>query len=189
MLSVINLYADCQEALIVGLARTGERDAFAELVRRRQAWIRNLMRRFTGNDALADDLAQEAFLQAWRKIGSLKETHTFGAWLKRVAVTTCLQHLRRYDALKAASAWDDADTPHSEDADLAMDLDQALATLPGPVRLSIVLSYHERLTHAEISEMTGMALGTVKSHIRRGTQRLKELLSAYREPPREEVST
>lgn len=147
------------------------------------------MRRFSGNDALADDLAQQAFLQVWRKTRGLKKTHTFGAWLKRVAVTTCLQHLRRNDALKSAEAWDEADTPQSEDAGLAMDLDQALATLPGPVRLCIVLSYHECLTHAEISEMTGMALGTVKSHIRRGTQRLKELLSAYQELPRVEVLT
>ena len=64
-------YAQAPESLVVGLARTGDRDAFAELVRRRQAWIRNLMRRLSGDAALADDLAQQTFLQAWRGIAGL----------------------------------------------------------------------------------------------------------------------
>jgi RNA polymerase sigma-70 factor (ECF subfamily) len=64
---------------------------------------------------------------------------------------------------------------------IAMDLDSAMALLPGPASLCIALSYHERMTHEEISNMTGMQLGTVKSHIRRGSKRLRELLSAYDE--------
>lgn len=67
-----------------------------------------------------------------------------------------------------------------------MDLDRALAELKDHVRLCIVLSYHEGMTHDEIANITGIALGTVKSHIRRGTQRLQETLAAYKDAPPEE---
>jgi len=60
--------------------------------------------------------------------------------------------------------------------------------LPGPVSLCIALCYHERMTHDEIVELTGMQLGTVKSHVRRGSKRLRELLAAYDETNELEVA-
>ena len=69
-----------------------------------------------------------------------------------------------------------------------MDLGGALATLANAVRLCIVLSYHEGMTHPEIAEATKLPLGTVKSHINRGTQRLRQLLSAYRDEPKPKIS-
>ncbi len=172
---------------MVGLARTGDRDAFAELVRRRQSWIRNLMRRCCSDTALADDLAQQVFLQAWRKISQLRQPDRFGAWLKRLAISTWLQYLRKNDALRDAEEHHEAHLAQQDKTSMGMDLDQALATLSNTVRLCIVLSYHEGLIHAEIAELTKLPLGTVKSHIRRGTQRLQQLLSAYQgTPPAEE---
>ena len=183
-------YAESPETLVVGLARTGDRDAFADLVRRRQSWIRNLMRRFSGDATLADDLAQQVFLQAWRTIRHLRQTAKFGAWLKRLAITTWLQHLRKNDALRYAEEFteefEETGSSPQAAAGVAMDLDRALSALSNPVRVCIVLSYHEGQTHGEIAEFTGLPLGTVKSHIRRGTQRLQELLSAYAETPRAE---
>jgi RNA polymerase sigma-70 factor (ECF subfamily) len=177
-------YAQGPEALVVGLARTGDREAFAELVRRRQSWIRNLMRRCCGDESLADDLAQQVFLQAWRGISRLREPDRFGAWLKRLAINVWLQHARWHDVLDQT---DDAaelavpdPSPGADRAGTAADLDRALATLSSPVRLCIVLSYHEGMTHDEIAELTELPLGTVKSHIRRGTERLRRLLAAYR---------
>lgn len=64
-----------------------------------------------------------------------------------------------------------------------MDLDRALATPSSPVRLCIVLSYHEGMTHDEIAELSGLPLGTVKSYIRRGTERLRQRLAAYGDTP------
>ena len=64
-------------------------------------------------------------------------------------------------------------------AAISMDLDRALAALEDHARVCIVLAYHERMTHEEISRATGLPLGTVKSHIRRGTARLQKALSAY----------
>lgn len=167
------------ESLVVGLARAGDRDAFGELVRRRQSWLRNLMRRLCNDPTLADDLAQQTFLQAWRRLGQLRQPARFGPWLKSVAISVWLQHLRRADALRNAREVDATASLSPPDTEAAIDLDRALSTLAGEVRLCIVLSYQEGMSHSEISEATGLPVGTVKSHIRRGTLRLRDLLGAY----------
>jgi RNA polymerase sigma-70 factor (ECF subfamily) len=175
----LELYGKSPELLVIGLACTGDQRAFAELVKRRQSWIRNLMRRCCGDDTLADDLAQQVFLQAWRNIRQLREPGSFGAWLKRLAISIWLQHQRKNDAMRGAEELAENYSTNQDTTSLAMDLDRALATLTGPVRLCIVLSYHERMSHGEIAALTEIPLGTVKSHIRRGTQNLKQLLSSY----------
>ena len=184
----VNRYSGGAEALIVGLARTGDRRAFAELVQRRQSWIRNLMRRCCGDATLADDLAQQVFVQAWRSIRHLRQADRFDGWLKRLAINTWLQHVRKKDVLWQADEQDDSVQIHRDTTDVMMDLDAALGELSNPVRACIVLSYHENMTHEEITEVTGLPLGTVKSHIRRGTQRLKQLLSAYHDQSNPEES-
>ncbi|MDH3642506.1 MAG: RNA polymerase subunit sigma-70, partial [Gammaproteobacteria bacterium] len=90
-------YPDCPEAMMVGFARNGDRKAFEELVRRRQSSVRNLMRRCCRDTTLADDLAQQVFLQVWLKIHTLKQVNAFGGWLKRVAISVWLRHQRRND--------------------------------------------------------------------------------------------
>lgn len=174
---------DMPEHLIVLLARNGDEDAFADLVRRRQSWLRNLMRRACGEAALADDLVQQAFLTAWRKLPQLREPAHFGAWLKKLAINLWLQEMRAKDALREAGDIDETLPAPPADPAAAMDLDRALGLLPAAQRLCVVLSYHEGMTHREIAETTGLPDGTVKSHIRRGTARLRDLLSAYREIP------
>lgn len=180
-----DLYAKSPEAVLVGLSRNGQRDAFAELVSRRQTWIRNLMRRCCGSGTLADDLSQQVFMQAWRTIGQLQDADRFGPWLKRMAINVWLQQQRKNDALKGAEEHVDADSVSKDTPGIAMDIDHALAVLPDDVRLCIVLSYHERMTHDEIATLTNLPLGTIKSHIRRGTKRLRDTLSAYARPVEE----
>jgi len=165
--------------LLVGLAQTGDRRAFAELVSRRQTWIRNLMRRCSGDTTLADDLAQQVFLQAWRKIRNLQRPSRFGAWLKRMAVNVWLQHARKNDPIRNADEIEELAQAKQDSVGIAMDLDRALGALSDDARLCVVLSYHEGMTHAEIADYTGLPPGTIKSHIRRGTTRLQTLLSAY----------
>lgn len=172
---------ECPEALVVSLARNGNRGAFEDLVRRRQASIRNLMRRCCGDITLADDLAQQVFFQVWLKLYTLRKVSAFSAWLKRLAVTVWLQHLRKNDALHGAGELTEFELPQHDATSEGMDLDQALATLPEHVRLCIVLSYQEGMSHREIAKLVNMPLGTVKSHINRGTQRLQQVLSAYKD--------
>ena len=173
-------YAQSAEVVLVGMARKGDREAFAELVNRRQLWIRNLMRRCCGDHALADDLAQQAFLQAWRSVAHLQRPGRFGPWLKRLAINMWLQHLRKKDPLRNTEEHDNTRQPHRDVTSVAIDLDRALAELPDHVRLCIVLSYHEGMTHEEVSEMTSIPLGTVKSRIRLGLSKMRTLLSDHR---------
>jgi RNA polymerase sigma-70 factor (ECF subfamily) len=160
-------------------AIAGDDSAYGELVRRRQDAIRQLFRRLCRDPALADDLAQQTFLQAWRSIHTVKSPAAFGGWLKRLAVNVWLQRIR---AEKSRQYQDlDACAEAGAQSTLAerLDLDSALAALPPNVRLCITLAYAERMSHREICEATGMPLGTVKSHITRGAARLRELLGAY----------
>lgn len=168
------------EAAIVSLARLGDRACFEELVRRRQSHIRNLLRRLCRDPGLADDLSQQAFLDAWRRLASLREPDAFGAWLRRIAVNQWLQHLRR--GRSAESAFDERCTVSiavREPASEQIDLDRALEQLPAMVRLCIVLAHSEGMSHPEIAATLELPLGTVKSHIARGTARLRQTLAAY----------
>ncbi|MGI9327056.1 MAG: RNA polymerase sigma factor [Pseudomonadales bacterium] len=171
------------EALLVGLARLGNRGAFAELVRRRQSWIRNLMRRSCGDATLAEDLAQQVFLQAWKDISRLREPQAFAGWLKRLAINVWLQHMRKADLLGDAAALEAEPAASPESMSGAIDLDQALGELPSLQRLCIVLCYHEGWSHAAIAESLSLPLGTVKSHIRRGAMWLRQRLADYETKP------
>jgi RNA polymerase sigma factor (sigma-70 family) len=167
--------------MLVVLASRGDEAAFAELVRRRQAWVRGLLRRLSGDAALADDLAQEAFLHAWRKLAGLRDPGAFGAWLRRVTVNIWLQHARRrrirMDAIdespKALNATSEGGMAH---AAIRIDLASALEKLRPAERLCLVLSYAEGMSHNEIADATGLPLGTVKSHVARATAKLRDWL-------------
>jgi RNA polymerase sigma-70 factor (ECF subfamily) len=174
--------AGTAEATVVALAVSGEPQAFAELVRRRQGMVRGLMRRLCRDPAFAEDLAQQAFVQAWRKIGRLQTPQAFGSWLRSIAVNVWLQEARRAPArLETPEA--DLPEPDSEgpgQADLAaarLDLSRALLRLKAPERICVVLAYAEGLSHSEIAEATGWPLGTVKSNVTRGAERLRAWLS------------
>ena len=169
------------EVLVIGLAQADDAEAFAELVRRRQSWIRNLLRRLCHDQTLADDLAQQVFLQAWRDLVKLREASKFAGWLKRIAINTWLKHQRSNDPLGSALSEEAEQTERvtGSHPDMAMDLDAALATLPEQPRVCVVLAYHEGMSHPEIAQILNLPLGTVKSHIHRGTQRLRSVLHDY----------
>ena len=170
--------AQAAEAAVVALAMNGDAAAFSELVRRRQSGLRNLLRRLSRDPALADDLAQQAFLKAWRALPKLRSVGAFGAWLRRLAVNTWLEHVRGAPPLADADL-DELAAASVGGAEEQLDLDRSLARIAPDERLCVVLAYHEGLSHAEISAATGLPLGTVKSHIRRGGERLRALLDGY----------
>jgi RNA polymerase sigma factor (sigma-70 family) len=175
-----NALLGADEVSVVICAIAGDDDAFGELVRRRQSSIRQLFRRLCRDPALADDLAQQTFLQAWCCVDTLKSPAAFGGWLRRLAINTWLQKVR---AKRPQSGTTDLDGLPDEAAQPTLteqlDLDSALAALPPDARLCITLAYAERMSHREICEATGLPLGTVKSHITRGAARLRRLLGAY----------
>ena len=171
-------WAAASEISIVLLAMNGDDAAYGELVRRRQNAIRNLLRRLTRDAALADDLAQQTFVQGWQSIRGLKSPGAFAGWLRKLAVNFWLQHAR--GSPQELPLEEDLRVEHAALAvSRQLDLDAALAQLPGDERLCIVLAYSEGMSHGEISQNTSMPLGTVKSHIARGSARLRELLHDY----------
>ncbi|MEP7311939.1 MAG: sigma-70 family RNA polymerase sigma factor [Pseudomonadota bacterium] len=170
--------ADAVEASVVVLAAAGDDLAFEELVRRRQSSLRGLLRRFCGDAALADDMAQQVFVQAWTRLGTLRAPGAFGGWLKQIAVNTWLAHLRRRPPEFAMAGAEFASSGVAHDPSLAIDLDSLLARLNPDERVAVVLAYAEGLTHPEIAAATGWPLGTAKSHVQRGAARLRDWLEA-----------
>jgi RNA polymerase sigma factor (sigma-70 family) len=171
------------EAALVLAAQAGDRAAFSEIVRRREAWVRGLMRRMSGNAAEADDLAQEIFLRAWKRLHALKEPAAFAGWLRRLAVHLFID-VKRVAREAASEVADDvvseAVTPDRA-AGARIDLERAMALLHPAERLCITLNLGEGLSHGEVAATVGLPLGTVKSHILRGTTRLRKLLGENHE--------
>lgn len=172
------------EAALVLAAQGRDRAAFTELVRRREAWLRALLRRLTGDAAEADDLAQEVFLQAWRRLHVLHQPAAFAGWIRRLAVNRFID-MRRIGHIQTVHA--DAQDTTSDDvapertASARIDLERAMALLTPAERLCIALNLGEGLSHGEVAETTRIPLGTVKSHIMRGTAKLRRLLGGTHE--------
>ncbi len=174
---------------LVTEAAAGSREAFDELVRRHQARIFNLARALAGEDGEAEDLAQDAFIRAWRAIGRFRGESTFRTWLYRVALNVIHSHLARRSRRRIVWGWWDAThtpeprSPKSErGADLEADvarrdaIDRALATLPPALRSAVTLRDIEGLEYKEIADLLGVPIGTVMSRIFRARSRLRPLL-------------
>jgi RNA polymerase sigma-70 factor (ECF subfamily) len=174
--------AEASEAALILAAQLQDQAAFGELVKRRQGWARGLLRKMCGNGAEADDLAQEAFIKAWDKLRDLETPAAFPGWFRRIAVTTFLMARRKQRAIfeeidDASPLASEESTPEAA-AGAKIDLEKALARLSDAERLCVTLNHGEGLSHAEIVEMTGLPLGTVKSHVSRGTDKLRRMLEA-----------
>ena len=153
--------------------------AFGELVRRHQSQVRNFLRKLTRDFNLADDLAQDAFLHAWNKLHTYRGHGTFIGWLLKVAYTTFLQSKRkssRYSEI-LEEAGHDADargSRYSEQSEDISNLDKFLAVLTEEERAVMILSYACGLSHREIGDAADMPIGTVKSIIFRGKEKIRE---------------
>jgi RNA polymerase sigma factor (sigma-70 family) len=180
--------------LIARVVVHDDRHAFSELVRRHQSAVRATLRRLAaGNHALADDLAQETFMLAYRNLKSFRQEARFSTWLYRIATNAFLADARkrREDLLgdrDAEVAGDDGDAAPPSDAGgpdparaatLRMDMDRALAVLSESERAAIVQCYHNDLSHEEAARVLNCPVGTVKTHILRAKQKLKSRLAAW----------
>jgi RNA polymerase sigma factor (sigma-70 family) len=168
---------------LVGLSAAGERAAFGELVRRHGTLVRALIRRMGADAATADDVAQDAFLAAYERIGDFRGEGAFGGWVRRIAARLYVRRARRRLKLEAEpSAPEEASAGGEGAAAARLDLDGALAELSPAERVCVSMCYGAGLTHAETAEALGAPLGTVKSHVKRGLEKLRRRLGA--EPPR-----
>lgn len=164
--------------LVARVLSEQDTNAFGELVRRHQSHVRNFLRKLTGDYTLADDLAQDCFIHAWDKLQTFSGRGSFIGWLLRVAYTTFLQSRRkskRYaEILEEVGHKSDTDgTGVAVQSEEIGDLDRFLAVLTEEERAIMVMSYACGLSHREIGESMNMPVGTVKSVIHRGKEKIR----------------
>ncbi len=164
---------------LVARAVSGEDTAaFGELVRRHQSHVRNFLRKLAGDYTLADDLAQDCFIHAWDKLQTYSGRGSFIGWLLKVAYTTFLQSKRkskRYAEIleSAGHVADQESRGQVKPVDEVTDLDRFLEVLTEEERAIMVMSYACGLSHREIGDATDMPVGTVKSVIFRGKEKIR----------------
>lgn len=151
--------------------------AFETLVRRHQAPLRAFLIRMTGDAALADDLAQEAFLKAYRALDGYRGGASFRSWLFSIALREA-QMARRKEASRARlqdAAGDDAENAATNE--FSVDLRRALATLTNEERSAALLCDAAGFSHAEAASAMGAPLGTVKTLVARAREKLRAAMS------------
>lgn len=151
--------------------------AFSQLARQHQSKVRGLLLRLTrGNHALADDLAQETFLEAWRAIANFRGDSQFATWLYRIAYSRFLVGARKRKPDDQLDDWQ-GEAPSGEAGTLArIDLERAFAKLSPPESAALTLCFALGLSNTEAADALNMPLGTLKSHVLRGREKLKALL-------------
>jgi RNA polymerase sigma-70 factor (ECF subfamily) len=170
------------ELILAGLERE-DRRAVGVLVERHQSQVRTVLRRLTrGDQALADDLAQEVFVLAWRNLRKFRFEAKFSTWLYRIAFNTWQSEARKkHEVLLDLD--DEASSPALEvatempDVVARVDLERAMAVLSDGERAAITACFYADLSHEEAAEALGMPLGTVKTHILRARAKLKARLT------------
>lgn len=169
------------EEFLVQSARRGDLEAFETLYHRTVGRVYALCRRLTGDPVRAEDLVQEVYVKAWQKLESFRGESALATWLHRISVNTVLgdhrSRARRGEDLRSGDSVEDlglADRPASL-AD-GLDIERALELLPPVARSVFVLHDVEGYCHPEISEMTGMAVGTSKANLHRARTLLRKAL-------------
>jgi len=168
-------------------AGNGDMTAFEQLYERHNRRVYSLCLRMTQNVAEAEDLAQEAFIQLFRKIGSFRGDSAFTTWLHRLTVNQVLMYFRKR-SVKLERTTEDGDTPvqivrgsENPNAMPVLDriaLDRALAQLPPGYRTVFVLHDVEGHEHEEIARMLNVAVGTSKSQLHKARLKLRKLLKS-----------
>ncbi len=170
------------DEVLVAAAKAGSSQAFSRLVARHQQAVRAFLRRACGDAALADDLAQETFLAAWSQIRRFDGRSTFRSWLCGIAYRKRLGDRRStLRALQRDGDWAQAQSMAVAEAagpEDRLTLQAAMTALPLEQRAAVALCLAADFSHAEAASALGLPLGTVKSHVARGRQKLLERLGA-----------
>ena len=186
--------AEFNEAETIQRAKQGDAEAFQALYDRHKRRVYSLCLRMTANTAEAEDLAQEAFLQLYRKIATFRGESAFSTWLHRLSVNVVLMHLRK-KSLPVVSLEEttqgsgEEDTPKkdfgADDVALAgsidrLQLQRAVDSLPPGYRTIFVLHDVEGYEHNEIAGIVGCSIGNSKSQLHKARMKLRDLLKLNR---------
>jgi RNA polymerase sigma-70 factor (ECF subfamily) len=193
-LSLTNGVSSCTEqndAFLVAASKQGDQDAFAQLVQRYQRRIFNLVFRILQQYDEATEITQETFLAAWQGLPSFRGDARFPTWLYRIAYNCSLkqlEHRRRDRALHAAIQAEQV-LQHVDDsmrADTELEahdrqtmIQEQLSNLPAKYRIVLVLRHLQEMTYEEMAEALTMPIGTIKTHLFRARNLLKERLEVF----------
>jgi RNA polymerase sigma-70 factor (ECF subfamily) len=182
------------DAELVAAARDGGEEASRELVRRFERPVYTLIARMVGDPRTAEDLAQEVFVKAFRRLDTYDPQRKLSSWLFKIAHNATIDFLRRKNpeavaleggdeeggGLAAVLADASAESPHirAERRELARALESAIAELRPGYRELVVLFYCQGVSYPEICEITGLPVGTVKTNLHRARKLLAERMAA-----------
>ncbi len=181
------------DELLLRRACKGDVQAFEELMQSQESRIYAIALRMMGNREDAQDCAQEAMVRIYRAMGSFKGQSALATWIYRITMNTCLDELRRRKARKVTSldslvdnGWsptDTGDTPeeHGLRVEKQNALNQAIQSLPDDMRAAIILRDVKGYSYDEIASILDANVGTIKSRISRGREKLREILSKQSE--------
>ena len=176
------------EGRMIERASGGDPEAFNRLMERHERRMYAVALRMCANREDAQDCLQEAMLRVYRAIGSFKGESSFSTWVYRITMNTCLDELRRRKNKQSASlddlldeGWapaDDRSSPekHAVRAETARVLRETIRELPEDMRAAVVLRDIQGYTYEEIAQMLEINVGTIKSRISRGREKLREKL-------------
>lgn len=173
-------------------AQEGDQDAFAVLYRRHSRLVYSLARHLLGDDERAMDATQEVFVKAWQGLPRLRETEAFAGWLKIITTNLARDYGRRRKPERTLTEETDGDQPERDHPDPGPSVEdtlersetrrairEAVARLPEPQQIVVVMHHFEDKPVAEIAEELGLPLGTVLSRLARGREALKRRLSPH----------
>jgi RNA polymerase sigma-70 factor (ECF subfamily) len=183
--------ADENDAELVAASQRGDQDAFAQLVQRHQRRVFNLVFRMLQQYEEANEVTQETFLAAWQGLSSFRGDARFSTWLYRIAYNCCLKQLeqRKKDkalnaAIQAEHLLDHADK--EERASTVLEIHdfqnlvrEHLSMLPAKYRVVLVLRHLQEMTYEEMAEILTIPIGTIKTHLFRARNLLKERLETF----------
>jgi len=171
------------ELRLVRQAQNGDLVAFERLYRENERKVFGLCYRLAGNPELAEELTQEVFVRAWRKLASFRGDSAFSSWLYPLTVNVALSERRsrrrrdaRIVATEDPASLERAPRPPAPEA--GFDLEKAMAALPPGARAVFVLHDVEGRTHEEIAGLLGLAPGTSKAQLHRARRLLREALAS-----------
>jgi RNA polymerase sigma-70 factor, ECF subfamily len=179
----VTIISQANETELVTRAQSGDRNAFSELVRTHSPGVLNVIYRMCGNMQVAEDAAQETFIQAWLRLSSYRQKSSLRNWLYRIAVNTAIDMLRKEKRLLPGEIEDlnladsepgpEALFANSERIEVVQD---AVLALPDASRAVLVLREFEGLSYQEIADALEIPVGTVMSRLNYARKILKEKL-------------
>jgi RNA polymerase sigma-70 factor, ECF subfamily len=188
---VASTSTDQDDAELVAASRSGDQDAFAQLVQRHQRRVFNLIYRMLQQYEEANEITQETFLAAWQGLASFRGDARFSTWLYRIAYNCCMKQLEQRKRDKALQVAMQAEhmldhqnvegraTAEIEARDCQKLVREHLSMLPAKYRVVLVLRHLQEMTYEEMAEILMMPIGTIKTHLFRARNLLKERLEAF----------